>query len=70
MWGRLPTPPYGFKMQGWGIKTLNLHCNFLLLELTFIKALGGADAVNLDIFLLELLDRDTLKETDSSYHFV
>ena len=57
-------------MQGRGIKTLNLHCNFLLLELTFIKAPGGADAVYLDIFLLELLDRDTLKETDRSYHFV
>ena len=37
---------------------------------TFIKAPGGADAVYLDIFLLELLDRDTLKESDRSYHFV
>ena len=57
-------------MQRWGTKTLKLHCNFPLLELTFIKAPGGADAVYLDIFLLELLDRDTLKETDRSYHFV
>ena len=57
-------------MQRWGTKTLKLHCNFALLELTFIKAPGGADAVYLNIFLLELLDRDTLKETDRSYHFV
>jgi hypothetical protein len=53
-----------------GIKTLNLHCIFLLLELIFIKAPGVADAVGLDIVCLELLDRDILEEIDGSYHFL
>jgi hypothetical protein len=57
-------------MHGWGIKTLNLHSIFVLLELIFIKASGGSDAVGLGIFCLEMLDRDILEEIDGAYHFM
>jgi hypothetical protein len=53
-----------------GYQDSELALHFVLLELIFIKALGGANAVGLVIVLLELLDRDILEDTDGSYHFV
>lgn len=52
------------------VKTLNLHCFFLCLELVFLKAPGDADAVGLEIVLLELLDRDILEKIDGCYFCV